>query len=115
LSELLRLEGADRVKRDRELLRAALASLTDDLVRSFGPDWSCSLVPGPAVRVTDGHGLELLEPVELEFDPEDALAPGALDSVWRDQSLADDATDTVAEAVQEALLTGQRGPGTGAI
>jgi hypothetical protein len=92
------------VKRDATLLMQALPPLTHDLSRSLGSDWSSELISGSEVRVTWGSLVDARRPIETEFDPEDALPPGALDSESRDQALAEDAVEAVATAIQDAVF-----------
>ena len=92
------------MKRDAALLLQALPPLRHDLGRSLGLDWSCELTSGSEVRVTMGGRVDARQAIEIEFDPEDALPPGALESESRVQALAEDAMEAVATAIQDAVF-----------
>jgi hypothetical protein len=80
-----------------------------DLRAALGPGWSCEIVDGPGVRVSDGAGIDVTTPVDETFDPELALPRGALDSPWRDEALEEEASHTLVGLVQE-LVTEAGGP-----
>lgn len=80
-----------------------------DLRTALGPAWSCELVDGPAVRVSDGAGMDVSGHVDETFDPELSLPNGALDSAWREEALDEEASHTLVGLVQE-LVTEAGGP-----
>jgi hypothetical protein len=91
------------VQRDVALLVRGAGIVSADLARSFGAAWSCELIGMDAVRVSNGLAVDVRWKLEREFDPDEALPPGALSSPWRDDELAADAVAAVADAVQHAI------------
>jgi hypothetical protein len=87
------------VIRDDALLAQGAVLVNSDLARVLGPTWACSHANGE-LRATNGSSLDVRVPVTMEFDPEDALPAGALESEWRDSELAYDAISAVVDALQ---------------
>jgi hypothetical protein len=90
------------MRREDVLLAQAAGALASDLARTLGGGWHCEVTDDDHLRVTDGHLFDVRAEIEVEVDLEDAL-PSGPQSQWRDQELADDATDAVAEALQWAV------------
>ena len=91
------------MKRDTALLALGAEAVSKDLARSFGDGWVCDLVAADTIPVSDGAGVDVAWVVQTEFDPEDALPPGALEAPGLDNELAADAVSAVTDAVQRAI------------
>ena len=91
------------VIRDSQLLAAGAELLCADMARVLGPQWSCTF-SSDELRISDGSNVDVGVAVRMEFDPEEALPPGALESEWRDAELSYDAINAIVEAAQSGLI-----------